>query len=55
MTLVKLPQNFAASGLHTAFGLPLAIYPAQLYRQTAKELLQSARIDGANHLPSLRN
>jgi alpha-glucoside transport system permease protein len=36
---------------HTAFGLPLAIYLLRNYIVgLPKELLQSARIDGANHL-----
>ena len=40
-----------ACGYHTAFGLPLAIYLLRNYIVgLPKELLESARVDGANHL-----
>lgn len=46
------PKSFASLWIsHTAFGLPLAIYLLRNYIVgLPKELLESARIDGANHL-----
>jgi alpha-glucoside transport system permease protein len=45
-------KSFASLWItHTAFGLPLAIYLLRNYIVSLpKELLESARIDGANHL-----